>query len=153
MLRRVQRRLERGLVGEDEALRQVVDGLPDAIRELRAGGVVLDVLLDELAPIGAERRVEILHGVGARGIDRTSRLPHGIERTHHVLLTADDIERGQLPQPSGRDARRYERIRELASAGCQKPEHVLLMPRPPPCVGAPRRCDAANDTQRERRHL
>ena len=66
---------------------------------LGARVVVLDVLLDQLAAVGAERGVEELDRLHARGIDRPARLAHRVERAHHVLLAADDVERGQLAQP------------------------------------------------------
>ena len=94
-----QRVLERRLVGVDEALRQVVDRLPDALGKLGRGVVVLDVLLDELAAVGAERGVEVLHGLRARRVHGPARLAHRVERAHDVLLAADDIQRRQLPQP------------------------------------------------------
>ena len=118
-----QRFLERRLVRVHEALRQVVDRLPDALGELGRAVVVLDVLLDELAAVGAERGVEELDRLHAREVDRPARLAHRVEGAHHVLLATDDIERRQLAQPAGHGLRRGQRIGDFLGSGCQKSEH------------------------------
>ena len=118
-----QRLLERGLVRVDESLREVVDRLPDALGELGGGVVVLDVLLDELAAIGAQRGVEEFERLHAPEIDRLARLAHRVERAHHVLLAADDVERRQLAQPARDGLRGQQRVRDFLGAGCQKAEH------------------------------
>ena len=117
------RLVEHDLVGEDEALRQVEQRLPDAHRELRAGVDVLDVLLGELAAVGAERGIEELDRARAPEIDRRARLAHRLERAHHVLLAPDHVERRQLAQPGRRGFRRHQRIGDFLARGCEETEH------------------------------
>ena len=56
---------------------------------------VLDVLLDELAPIGAQRGIEEQHRLDARRIDGLARLAQHLEGAEHELLPADDVLHGQ----------------------------------------------------------
>ena len=90
--RRRQRSFEDVLVSGDETLRQIEARLPDPLRHLRLRFEALDVLLEQLAAIGAERRIDVLQCMGAGEVDWTPRLPHPLERPEHELLARDDIE-------------------------------------------------------------
>ena len=68
------RALERRLIGKRERLAHLPQRLPDAIGELGRALDVLDVLLDQLAAIGAERGVDELDGVDAVQVDRRAAL-------------------------------------------------------------------------------
>jgi hypothetical protein len=118
-----QRLLERAVVRDHEALRELVDRLPQPVGELRPRLGVLDVLLDELAAVGAERGVEELDRLYTHRVDRTARLAHHLERAHHVLLAPDHVERGQLPQPLRHRLRVGERVGRFLARG-QEFEHA-----------------------------
>jgi hypothetical protein len=85
--------------------------------------VVLDVLLGQLAAIRAQRGIEVFDRLHARDVARFARRAHRVERAHDLLLAADDIERGQLPQPRCRDLGRDQRIGGFLGSGVQKSEH------------------------------
>ena len=76
----------------------------------RRGVDVLDVLLDQLPAVRAQRGIEELDRGDAVEVDVPARLAHPVERSHHVLLAPDHVERRQLAQPAGRRFRRQERI-------------------------------------------
>src|SRR5438876_9681665 len=105
--------------------------MPDAFGKLRGPFCILDILLDELAPVRAKRRIDELDGGGAVQIDRPLRLPHFVQREYHVLLPADDVERRQLPQPYRRRLGMLQRIAGLFCLRCEKSEHGFHRRRRP----------------------
>jgi hypothetical protein len=80
-------------------------------------------LLDELPAIRTQRGVEELDRGDAIQVGGLARLPHAIERAHHVLLAPDHVERGQLTQPPGRRFRRQQRVGMVPRLLGQKSEH------------------------------
>ena len=75
--------------------------MPDSVGELGRALRVLDVLLDQLPAVCAERRIDEFDGSDAIQIDSVLALPHAVECADHVLLPSDHVERRQLPQPCG----------------------------------------------------
>ncbi len=126
--RRRQRSFEHVLVGGDEALRQVEARLPDAIRHFRGGLEALDVLPEQLAPVGAERGIRVLQRLRARKVHRSTRLAQAFERAHDVFLARDDIEGGQVAQPHARRLGGDDRVARVANARVQKAEHDFRKP-------------------------
>jgi hypothetical protein len=98
-----------------------------SIGELGRAFGVLDVLLDELATVGAQRRVDELDRSHAVEIHRELGLAHGIERLDDVLLAADHVERRQLPQPRRGALRALQRVGRVGLRG-KKSEHCFHGP-------------------------
>jgi len=73
--------------------------LPDSVGKLGRALRVLDVLLDQLPAVGAERRIDKFDRSNAIQLYGLLFLPHTVERADHVLLPPDHVERRQLPQP------------------------------------------------------
>ena len=96
-----QRPFERRLVRVDEALAHLLRRLPAAVGDARGAVDVLDVLLDELAAVRAQGRVEELDGGDAIEVDRPARLAHAVEDAHDLVLAGDDVLGRQVPQPGG----------------------------------------------------
>ena len=110
--------LECRLIAEHEGLAHLPQRMPDAVGELGGAFGVFDVLLDELTPIGAERRVDEFDGGNAIEIDLPLRLAHRIECLHDVLLTTDHVERRQLAQPCRRCLGMLQRVANILHLRC-----------------------------------
>ena len=96
------RGLESGLVRQRERLAHLPQSLPDSIRQLGRALGIFDVLLDQLAPVGAQRRIDKLDGVDAVQIRGALHLAHGVETGDDLLLPADHVQRWKLTQPCSR---------------------------------------------------
>jgi hypothetical protein len=93
------RSLEGGLVRQRERLAHLKQSLPDPIRQLGRALGIFDVLLDQLAPVGTQCRIDELDGVDAVQIRGALRLAHGVENDDDLLLPADHVQRRKLTQP------------------------------------------------------
>ncbi|MGH8852570.1 MAG: hypothetical protein ACREYD_16405 [Casimicrobiaceae bacterium] len=111
------------MIGKRERLAHLPQCLPDATGELGRVLDVLDVLLDQLPPIGAQRGVDEFDGGDAAQVDRPRRPAQGLEGADHVLLPPDDVERGQLPQPRRRRFGALQRIARVLAQRSQKSKH------------------------------
>ena len=92
---------------------------------LRRGLQALDVLLEQLAAIGTERRIEVLQCVRAREIDRTARLAHPFERAQRPFAGARRCRARATPaaMPRRPSPRRWDRSRRVR-LGSGKPNMV-----------------------------
>lgn len=96
ILRLRQRLLQQRLIDVGEALRHFMRGLPDALGQPGGALGVFHILLEQLAPVGPQRSVEILDRGNTVQVEVLARLPHALECPHDVLLPADDVQRRQL---------------------------------------------------------
>ena len=119
-----ERPLQRRLVGVDEALAHLLRRLPSAVGHAGRAVDVLDVLLDELAAVGAERGIEELDGRDTVEVGRAARLAHAVEHPHDMMLAGDDVLGRQVTQPRRHGPRGYERVGVVLGRGSQESKHV-----------------------------
>jgi hypothetical protein len=121
--RRRERVFEHVLIRRDEALRKVQARLPDPLGHLWRGLEAFDVLLEQLAAVGAERCVGVLQCLRACKVHRTPRLAQSLECPQHQLLPRDNVERRQIVQPGRGGLRRHERVAGIPHTRVQESEH------------------------------
>jgi len=105
-----QRSRERRLICMRKRLAHLPECLPDALGELGRAFGVLDVLLDQLAAIGAERSIDEFDRGDAVHVERMLAVADAIEGTDDVLLPPYHVECRKFAQPSGGGLRVLQRI-------------------------------------------
>jgi hypothetical protein len=85
--------IDRTFVDADEALAELIGGVPDTLGKRSRTGAMVGVLHLQLASIGPKRRIQPFDRRNALEIDPLAGPTHCVEGPNQLLLTADNIVR------------------------------------------------------------